>query len=380
MRRAPRRHLRAGLVLVLAVVAGLAVAGGTPTSAARAASPRSGAALAARLSRLDLRRSPFQAAAWPGRPFSAHSVWNEPLGADAPLDSRSSAYVTELLRQVHDYHPWLNTTSYSVPVYVVGPRQPTVKVTLDTWGPDLQTAFDAVPIPAAAQAAPGTDKHMTVWQPSTDRLWDFWLMRRVGGRWHARWGGEMDHVSRSPGYFTHTGTTGNWGATATGLPLLGGLVTFADLERGSIDHALAISLVETEPADFSWPAQRTDGYEFARRAAEIPEGMRFRLNPRIDVARLDLPPLDRMLALAAQRYGIVVRDKAGAVAFYGQQPVGVPNPWPAAFGNQWPNQVLEQFPWSDLQALRPRMSCCWTATAARAAAAARSKARAHARS
>ena len=306
-------------------------------------------------------RSPATTPApWPGNPFSPLSFWNAPLAATSRLAARSAAYVTELVRQVHDYHPWLNTTSYSVPVYVVPRDEPTRQVTLDTWGPDLQQAFDAVPIPPNARAAAGSDAQMTVWQPSMNRLWDFWLMRRTRTGWHARWGGEMTNVSSNPGYFVHSGMTDNWGATATGLPLLGGLITFADLRRGYIDHALAISLVETRRAKWSWPAQRTDGGSFTPGITAIPEGMRFRLNPHLSIAALNLPPIDRMLAQAAQRYGIVVRDKSGAVSFYGQDPVTQrTNPWPAAFGNQWPNLVLDEFPWSHLQALRTSMSCCW---------------------
>ncbi len=299
-------------------------------------------------------------APWPGNPFSRRSFWNSPLSAHAPVRANSRAYVAELMRQVHDYHTWFNTTSYSVPVYVVGAHQPTQRVKLDTWGPDLQQAFSAVPIPRAARAAVGTDKSLSIWQPSTNRLWDFWLMRRVKGKWHARWGGEMDNVSSSPGYFTHAGETDNWGATATGLPLLGGLVTFADLQRGYINHALAMALVETKRADWTWPAQRTDGNTFSKGiTAAIPEGMRFRLDPKLDIDTLNLPPIDAMLAKAAQNYGIVVRDKAGSVVFYGQDPVSKANPWPAAFENMYPNNVLALFPWSHLQALRSTTSCCW---------------------
>jgi hypothetical protein len=299
-------------------------------------------------------------APWPGNPFSRTSFWNRPLGSHEPVRATSHAYVNELLRQLDDYHPWFNTTSYSVPVYVVPRNQPTQRVKLDTWGPDLQQAFDAVPIPRRARAALGTDASLTIWQPSTNRLWDFWVMRSVKGHWNARWGGEMEDVSSSPGYFTHEGQTNNWGATATGLPLLGGLVTFADLKRGYINHALAMALVETKRADWTWPAQRTDGNTFSKGiTAPIPEGMRFRLDPKLNIDKLNLPPIDAMLAKAAQKYGIVVRDKAGSVVLYGQQPVSKANPWPAAFGNQYPNNVLALFPWSHLQALQSATSCCW---------------------
>ncbi|MBV9802445.1 MAG: hypothetical protein JO130_04620 [Solirubrobacterales bacterium] len=301
-------------------------------------------------------------APWPGNAFSPTSFWNTPLAATAPLDSNSQAYVNELVRQVNVYGSWMNTTSYSAPVYVVPADEPMQHVTLDEYGPALQAAFDAVPIPCDASAAAGSDEHMVVWQPSTDRMWEFWQMHQASDGWHAAWGGEMDHVSTNPGYFDPaSGEDPHWGATATALPLLGGLVTEADLQRGYINHALAISLVETEPSYWSWPAQRTDGGYFTAGITPIPEGTRFRLDPTLNIASLDLPPIDAMLAQAAQTYGIVVRDKSGVVVFYGQDPVNLPsNPWPAAFENQYPNQVLAQFPWSHLQALQTQLSCCWS--------------------
>ncbi len=303
---------------------------------------------------------PSNTPTWPGNPFSPTSFWNAPLAETAPLDSNSQAYVNDIVRQVNSFGSWMNTTANSVPVYVVPANEPVQHVTLDSWGPDLQSEFDAVPIPCHAKAASGSDEHMVVWQPSADKMWEFWQMRQESDGWHAAWGGEIDNVSSDPGYFDHKGRSTNWGATATGLPLLGGLITQADLQRGYINHALAISLVETAREYWSWPAQRTDGGYFTPGITPIPEGTRFRLDPTLDVAALNLPPIDRMLAQAAQTYGMVVRDQAGAVAFYGQDPVNLPSdPWPAAFGNHYPNQVLALFPWSHLQALQTQLSCCW---------------------
>ena len=68
----------------------------------------------------------------------------------------------------------------------------------------LQSAFDAVPIPANAQPAAGSDAEMTIWQPSTDKLWEFFQMQKEADGWHAAWGGAIDNVSQSPGYYTPT--------------------------------------------------------------------------------------------------------------------------------------------------------------------------------
>src|SRR5919201_5917836 len=83
-------------------------------------------------------------------PFAASSVWNTPLAADAPLDAQSSGYVAQLRSQLATTVPWINTTSYSAPVYTVPADQPTVHVKLDVNVPDLQAVFNQVPIPDGA--------------------------------------------------------------------------------------------------------------------------------------------------------------------------------------------------------------------------------------
>jgi hypothetical protein len=296
------------------------------------------------------------ASAWPAtNPFSPTSFWNARLASNAPLDPNSATYVNDLNSQIKQYGAWMNTTWYSVPVYVVPANQPTVKVTLETWGPDLQAAWNAVPIPPGAVAAKGTDESMSVWQPSTDKMWDFWLAQQVNGQWEARWGGEMDNVSTSPGYFTHSAQTNNWGGTATGLALAGGLITLADLQRGYINHALALAVPQTLANQYSWPAQRTDGKSTA--ATALPEGIRFRLNPSISCPGLKLTWLDTLLCQAMQTYGVVVRDTSGAVTLYAQDPTATgTNPWAAPFDGWSEGTFLSWLPWNQLQALKTQMS------------------------
>jgi hypothetical protein len=293
------------------------------------------------------------------RPFAPTSVWNAAVPADAPRAATSSKLVGNLLRQVSTYGSWINTWQYSVPVYTVPAGQPAVHVTLDVAMPELQADFDAVPLPPGAKPAPGTDAHLTVYEPATDTLWDFWkLVHRADG-WHARWGGKLTGVSRSPGYWPN-----GFGATATSLPLLGGLMRASELQAGRIDHALALGLPETKAQTWVWPAQRTDGTSTA--ADAIPEGTRLRLDPTLDVAALGLPPVTQAMALAAQRYGVVVRDVSGSVSFYGEDPGALPsNPYTSIFGGHDPAQLLARFPWSRLQVLAPPAAASRVAAPAR---------------
>jgi len=59
-----------------------------------------------------------------------------------------------------------------------------------------------------------------------------------------------------------------------------------------------------------------------------------------------------MIAEAAQRYGIVVRDRAAAVVLYAEDPAPLgANPYPALFDGS-ARDVLRRFPWDRLQLLR----------------------------
>jgi hypothetical protein len=297
------------------------------------------------------------------RPFAPDSVWNRALAADAPLDPRSAelstAFVADIAaQQQRRTGPWIQTTDSSTPVYTVRRDQRRTRVVLDVrqrYARTLQRAFRAVPLPADARPASGADGHLTVWQPSTDSLWEFWGLRREAGRWRAAWGGAMRRVSRSPGYFTRAswrGANTHWGATATSLPLLAGLIRIHELRRGRIDHALAICVPDARAGVFAWPAQRTDGS--LQRADALPEGARLRLDPALDIGALHLPPAARAIAVAAQRYGLIIRDRTlKATGLYAEDPGPAGrDPYPRLFGRRSPAELLAHFPWERLEVLR----------------------------
>jgi hypothetical protein len=298
-------------------------------------------------------RAPRNVSAASPRLFAPTSFWNAPLPADAELDPDSGRIVTALANEVRkevagNYGPWINFNQYSTPVYTVGPDMPTVKVKVDVYAPALQRDFDAVPIPWYAVPARGSDAHMTVYQPSTDTLWEFWLARYASDGWHARWGGKISGVSRSVGHFP-----GAYGATATGLPLLGGLMTIDELKALRIDHALALAVPNTAQGEFVWPAQRGDGKTPG--AEGIPQGTHLRIDPSLDLSKLRLSPLGLAMARAAQRYGIIVRDTAGCVVFYAEDDIRTPgHPYAQIFGGKHPSRLLDGFPWDRLQVVKPR--------------------------
>ncbi len=300
----------------------------------------------------------------PFRFFAPTGIWNERLLPSSPLDPNSAAIVGAFNQVVALEGPKnslnINTTGYSVPIYTVPANQPTVKVVVNkpnSSGYAIQAAWSAVPLPANAQPANGTDKTLAVWQPSTDKLWEFWNFERTLTGPMAKWGGAMEKVSSSPGVYSATSWPGakpQWGSSASSLAIVGGLITLEDLAMGQINHALAMAVPNPRAVTWSSPAQRTDGTSTS--PTSLPEGAHLRLDPNLDLSTLHLPHLMLMMAEAAQKYGIYVRDKSNNITFYAQDPTPTgSNPYTGAngyFEGRCQCKLLTEFPWSHLQLLK----------------------------
>lgn len=304
----------------------------------------------------------------PQRPFRATGLWNTPLPPDVPIRSDSAQLIADLLRQIpRTLDPtipappdgsgvaWIERGNYSTCVYEVPATQPTVTVRDERGRAIFTDAYAAVPIPSAARIPTGLDKHLVIWQPDTDRMWEFWHMRRDAQGWIAGHGGAMQNVSANAGVFD-AGAWVNpnpdfcardwWGATATALPLLGGLIRIHELQAGHIPHALAGAIPDCALSS-TWlaPARRSDG----NGKGLIPQGARLRLPARLQLSTLGLSPLVRMIAEAVQTYGWIIRDATyGSANFYGEiQKTGQPDPWLPYWSNL--TGQLHKFPWSALQ-------------------------------
>lgn len=317
-------------------------------------------------------------------PFSATGWRNKPLADNEPIKANSALLRDELVDQVNDSlarpddpnHPgwnagtWINTTAYAAPVYVVPPGQPTVRVR-DAFGrPQLQTQWDAVPLPADAQPAVGSDGELTVYQPSTNTLWDFWQLRKEGNEWVASYGGRMPNVSQHQGQWEDPplGPGRGYGATATSIAFLAGLQRIEEIRRGVIDHAIDFAVMSPRGRDgWCWPAQRTDGKSLYRRDdSAIPAGTRFRLPASLNVDALPLTNYAKIVARAVQKYGMVARDSSSLHVFYAENPTPLGannNPYGGFFENRYPNAraggAMENFPWNQLQVIEqpPGTTC-----------------------
>src|SRR3954447_11431965 len=296
--------------------------------------------------------------------FSPHSFWNAPLSKSAALDTRSPAWVQHLRDKVTTYGSWINTDHFSTPIYTVPANQARTWVYIENWADQYQQPFVSVPMPANPVPSNDTDHHIIISQPSTDQYFEFWNFYKGVNGYGALAAGRIDKASTSQGIFpsvTGAKFPAPYGATASGLPIGGGLMTAQELQRGNIDHVVEMAI--PHPLHewwWTWPAQRSDGDSID--ACDVPEGARFRLPANLNIAALNLPPVAATIARAAQKYGLVVEDTGGSVVFPAEDPMNMAtNPYPALFGGKSPAEVLANFPWSKLQALKSQPNQAWPA-------------------
>ncbi|HEX8742442.1 MAG TPA: hypothetical protein VF712_04845 [Thermoleophilaceae bacterium] len=305
-------------------------------------------------------------------PFSPGGWRNKRLKKNAPLAGNSAAMVAEIRSQVRSRPrgALIGTTQYSSPIYTVGPDQPAVRVAAPEGAPALQRQWDAVPLPADARPAAGTDGNLILWQPATDTLWEFWGLSKdpLFGTWRARYGGRMPHVSQNEGHFVDPPGP-QYGASATSIALMSGLQRIEELRRGAVEHAIGLVVIGRGGRDgWCWPAQRTDPERSSRAPQSIPAGARFRFPARFDLAAYASDPrhpLSRYaltIARAIQRYGLVVTDASTEIGFAAEDPTPLGyDPYVEIFEGRSPDSqgVLANFPWRKLQALaQPRGRGC----------------------
>ncbi|WP_238391582.1 MULTISPECIES: hypothetical protein [unclassified Mycolicibacterium] len=141
----------------------------------------------------------------------------------------------------------------------------------------------------------------------------------------------------------------------SGASRLAGVVRVGEIAQGSIPHALAMQSSNVCAAMFRPPALKTDGQ--STRPDCLPEGTRIRLDPGLDLGRLELTPAERMVAEALQRYGAYIMDVSGSplsISFERDNaaaPGTVGSTYSAA-GLQWDYDGMPNIPWKKLRVLR----------------------------
>jgi hypothetical protein len=241
--------------------------------------------------------------------FPADNAWNTPIAA-APLRAGSDQTIATIQANGADFlHPDFGSNAeYGIPYVVVPAGQPRVSVTYDSYADESDPG--PFPIPTNAPVEGGSastgDRHVLVVQQGTCELFELFGARRSGSDWLAGSGARFDLRSNALRPFGWTS------ADAAGLPILPGLVRYEEVAGGEIRHAIRITFSRTQ-AGYVLPAthlasNRTD-------PNLPPMGLRLRLKASYDVSQLT--GQSRVIAVAMQRYGVIVADNGSNWYFQG---------------------------------------------------------------
>jgi hypothetical protein len=256
--------------------------------------------------------------AWAGcpqterRPYGENAPWNVPV-ASLPRHPNSAEYVRRLWEEGSNRPGNFNAVfdEYTYPVYDARKAAGTFPVKTD-WETDLDG--QSMPWNPQWQAAPGTDAQVIVLDPEKGIEWNLWQVAFDGRTVKATNG------SRVPGSYW-TREVGFIPSRGAGIPYLAMLVRGHEVAAGSIQHALAMPVINTAGHKYFAPATKIEHPD--KRNNGLPEGIRFALDVSdaaiekwIETLPEELPEATRKsartIARALRDYGWFVVDTAGA--------------------------------------------------------------------
>jgi hypothetical protein len=238
-----------------------------------------------------------QAAPLPSAPacpvFPAGNVWNQDVSA-LPVATDSDTLIAKIGLDTGLHPDFGSYRGYGIPYNTVAGSQRKLTVRFDY---SSQSDHVGYPIPRRPRIEAGSDHHMLIVDRGTCKLYEMWNVRHTRRGWRAGSGAVWKMTSNA---LRPDGWTS---ADAAGLPILPGLVRYPEVATGVIDHALRFTAPLTRDAHI-YPARHDAGSGSS--ASLPPMGLRVRLKASFDLSQLS--PQARVVAVALQRYGMILAD------------------------------------------------------------------------
>jgi len=229
--------------------------------------------------------------------FPADNPWNRDITND-PLDPNSDNYMAYMTQGGANVHPDFGSDpTYGIPYVVVPASQPKVPIQF------LYSDSDPgpYPIPPNPPIEAGSDRHILVLENGSCTLYEVGSaqMMTIGGQ--AGWAcnaGAIFHLGSNQ-LRTDCATS----ADAAGLPILPGLVRYAEATSGAYHHAVRFTMANTQQA-FIHPATHYASGITDTNAP--PMGLRLRLKASFDLSSYTGSAL--AVATALKHYGMLLAD------------------------------------------------------------------------
>jgi hypothetical protein len=232
----------------------------------------------------------------------ADNVWHTPV-TSLPVLSQSSRYVNSIgagagVKADFGSGVW-DGGPIGIPVTYVSGSQRSVPVKFD-YADESDPGPYPIPADAAVEGGANSDgdRHVLVVDTGTCKLYELYDAHpNSDGSWQAGSGAVYDLASdqlRPRGWTS---------ADAAGLPITPGLVRYAEVAAGHIDHAIRVTVPSTQQA-FEWPARHAASS--STNTSLPPMGLRLRLKADVNIS--GLPPQARVIAQAMKTEGVIVAD------------------------------------------------------------------------
>jgi hypothetical protein len=229
--------------------------------------------------------------------FPADNPLNQEI-ADAPVNPNSANYIVAIGADAHLHPDFGKNRSYGIPYAIVGPKQRRVPIDFTEYPEESNPGPYPIPANAPVEGAGAEgDRHVLVLQKGTCELFELYHARRDAQGWEAGSGAVFNLRSNA---LRPEGWTS---ADAAGLPIFPLLVRYPEVHRGAIDHALRVTVPETQRG-YIHPATH-----FASNSSNPnlpPMGLRLRLNANFDLAPYHGEAL--VILEALKRFGLIVAD------------------------------------------------------------------------
>jgi hypothetical protein len=230
--------------------------------------------------------------------FPASSPWNQRVDR-LPVAAGSAALMRATgIDHLHADFSDSDADGYGIPINVVASTTRRAAVSFDYADESDPGPY---PIPNNPLIEGGGDRHLLMLERDACVLHELFGAEETASGWHAgsgaRW--TLSSLALRPEGWTS--------ADAAGLPILPGLARHEELAAGGIDHALRITLPDTQRA-YLWPARHYASSD--TRAATAPMGLRLRVKASFDTTGFG--PQTRAILEAGKQYGFIVADNGSA--------------------------------------------------------------------
>jgi hypothetical protein len=256
-------------------------------------------------------------------PYAATSVWNTPLKNNPTLAANSSAAVSYYFSNFGGQAttdtigaPYDGAHDFGYPYYFGAATDPLITIACNGYGGNACGAKVHIPANAKAEQGsfPGGDQHITIVDLTTGNEYDLYKWT-TSPPYH---NGQTVTVNAGNSGNVATGN-GFWpcaGATAGCNGLLGGMVTIAELQSGTINHKLSVGFPCTAFSNAVYPENGGSGQPCgaggASTANTVPIGSVIYWDETpAQVSTRSLPHAAKTILNALHAYGGITTDTNG---------------------------------------------------------------------